>query len=172
MVQLLVDNGADVNISNTHGGETGNSVTLYCTTLPTRFALKKKKKKTKHSELHYAVRLGRKDLVKILLHAGANINIRENREKKTPYELAIATSQLEIADTLERAKDLYEWLQEQKLDEECYWKFIKEDLFLDALVAASDGGVDALLDSLKIDQMGVRLKLNKSIPVLKGNQPK
>jgi ankyrin repeat protein len=74
MVKLLIQNGADVNIPNSKAGETA---------------------------LHYAVRLGRKDLMKILLCAGADLDIRDTVKKLTPYDLAIETNQEEVKNTLQ-----------------------------------------------------------------------
>jgi len=61
MVDLLLKNGANVNLNNSMG----------------------------ESALHYAVRLGRDDLVSVLLRAGADVTkMGEGKEKKTPYQLA------------------------------------------------------------------------------------
>lgn len=51
MVNLLLQNGADVNLLNSMG----------------------------ESPLHYAVRLGRHDLVSVLLKAGADVTIAGNK---------------------------------------------------------------------------------------------
>ena len=98
MVDLLLKSGADVNLVNSKG----------------------------ESALHYAVRLGRDDLVSVLLKAGADISIQGNkyvvyfhppfhrspfstllfilccysRERKTPYQLAIAEERDDIADRI------------------------------------------------------------------------
>lgn len=60
----------------------------------------------KETALHYAVRLRRKDLVKLLLHAGADISIRETREGKTAYDIAIDIEELEIAESLHDHKGI------------------------------------------------------------------
>jgi hypothetical protein len=45
----------------------------------------------------------------ILLQAGANLKIRETKENKTAYELALALKQDEIAKILRAVHDLYVW---------------------------------------------------------------
>src|SRR5690348_15390606 len=74
IMQLLLKNQAEVN-AQTSRGETGLPMDPYI---------------TKHkTALHYAVREQRMDLLKILLHAGADINIAETREGKTVLEIAV-----------------------------------------------------------------------------------
>ena len=46
--------------------------------------------------LHYAVRLQRGDLIRVLVQAGADIHLKDNRQRETPYELAISTEQHEM----------------------------------------------------------------------------
>lgn len=75
-MELLIDNGADVNIPTT-AGETA---------------------------LSYAVHLGRKDIIKILLQAGADYNVKLGKDHKTALELAQDRKQEKIAEAIKRAE--------------------------------------------------------------------
>ena len=75
MVNLLLKNKADVNLVNATGD----------------------------SALHHAVFLQRKDIVKILITAGANPAIK-NKENKTAEMKAIETQQPDIAEYLKNAR--------------------------------------------------------------------
>jgi ankyrin repeat protein len=74
LVEILLEQGADVNVL-TKDGET---------------------------PLHYAVRLGRKDLVQVLMTKKADITIRGHKSNKTPYELASMWGFTEMADHLKK----------------------------------------------------------------------
>lgn len=52
--------------------------------------------------MHYAARLGRKDVVQILVLGGANINARGNKDQKTAYELAVQWKFEEMAAHLKK----------------------------------------------------------------------
>lgn len=79
LVQLLLDHGADVNVL-TRDGET---------------------------PLHYAVRLGRKDLVEVLMTKKADMTVRGNKSNKTPYELAVMWGFTEMAEHLKKYQGKY-----------------------------------------------------------------
>ncbi len=80
MVELLIQHGADVTIVNSEN----------------------------FSVLHYAVLLKRRDLLKILLHAGAvkSISVRDKKNRNTPYELAVATGDVKIAEILKKVQGM------------------------------------------------------------------
>lgn len=133
MVDLLLKNGADVNLLNSSG----------------------------ESCLHYAVRLGRDDLVSVLLKAGADVTIAGSKEKKTPYQLALDEQHKEMANRIRKHKELLDWLHDLNLD--CYaQQFVKEELFLDIL---------ADVDEKTLEKMGIatghQLKIMKACKVLK-----
>lgn len=139
MVDLLIKNGADVNIG-TSSGETA---------------------------LHYAVRMGRDDLVSVLLKAGADINIQGGKEKKTPYQLALDEQHKEMAGRIRKYKDLLDWLAELTLSTYAQ-QFVKEELFLDVL---GDDSVDEKTIEKTLEKMGVatghQLRIMKAIKLLK-----
>jgi len=144
MVELLINHGADVNIQTIHH----------------------------ETVLHYAVRLGRKDLMKLLLHAGADLGIRSSKLLKTPLELALEGDQHKIAEILQRYNDLQQWLKSLGM-EFYYQRFQQEELFLDVLMenVDSDSLAETTIDSLKLNglTMGSRIKLKKAILNLKSN---
>lgn len=133
MVDLLLKNGADVNLLNNLG----------------------------ESALHYAVRLGRDDLVSVLLRAGADVTIAGSKEKKTPLQLAIDEGHKEMAARIRKHKELLDWLHELQLDMYST-HFVKEELFLDIL---SD------IEEKTLEKMGIatghRLKIMKACKQLK-----
>eukprot|EP01113_Clastostelium_recurvatum_P011680 TRINITY_DN1597_c0_g1_i1.p1 TRINITY_DN1597_c0_g1~~TRINITY_DN1597_c0_g1_i1.p1 ORF type:complete len:688 (-),score=192.59 TRINITY_DN1597_c0_g1_i1:164-2140(-) len=134
MVNLLLQSGADVNILNSMG----------------------------ETSLHYAVRLGRDDLVSVLLKAGADVTIVGNREKKTPYELAIESGSKEMAARIKKHRELLDWLQEVGM-EQYNGVFVREEMFLDVITELDD----KVLDRMGISSAGHRLKLTKAVKLLK-----
>ena len=48
------------------------------------------KSKFGETPLHYAVRLGRKDIVQCLISGGADFTLKGLKSNMTPYELAVA----------------------------------------------------------------------------------
>jgi len=109
LVKALLEHHADVNKANNNGD----------------------------SPLHFAVRMNRDDLVVLLLKAGADITMRDRREKKTPLELA---KNPKIIARLKRVQDLWDWLASVSPEiYDCYRiKFCAEELFLDVLPMAHD----------------------------------
>ena len=92
--------------------------------------------------------------MQILLQAGANLKIKETKENKTPYELAVTLKQDEIAKILRNVQDLYNWAKKIELEEEDVKRFIKEDLYLDTLANTdpNDSKMDSILDKLQIER--------------------
>lgn len=133
MVKLLIKNGANVNFA-TNLDETA---------------------------LHYAVRFERKDLVKLLLHAGADIRARESKEQKTPYDLAVQSKQEELANILKKVQDLLAFCQDLKLEEH-FLDFVKNDIFLENLVDKSEKDIESLLLKAGVTAFGVRLRIKKA----------
>lgn len=54
-----------------------------------------KTKQRGYNALHYAVKLKRRDLIKVLLQAGANALAKSTDDFKTPYEMALDVAQEE-----------------------------------------------------------------------------
>jgi len=130
MVNLLLKAGADVNKQNQMMGET---------------------------PLHYAVRLGREDLVLDLLKYGADLTIRGHRVKKTAEEVAIDEEHLRMADLLRKAAELFAWLE--KIQMERYKAvFIKEEMYLDVIPEIND----QVLDNMNITTTGHRVKIKRA----------
>eukprot|EP01099_Mayorella_cantabrigiensis_P001575 TRINITY_DN1706_c0_g1_i3.p1 TRINITY_DN1706_c0_g1~~TRINITY_DN1706_c0_g1_i3.p1 ORF type:complete len:726 (-),score=149.15 TRINITY_DN1706_c0_g1_i3:421-2598(-) len=101
LVEMLIENGADVNKFNIKG----------------------------EGVLHYAVRLGREDLVSTLIKAGADISVRGQGEKKTPKELAIQSAMTHLVEIFKDVEELQDWLKARDLSQYAL-KFIKRDVFL------------------------------------------
>lgn len=78
-VNKLKQKGADVNIPTTYG----------------------------ETALHYAVRLERKDLLKVLLQGGADPTIKDSQNNKTPYEIALQLNQPKIAFFLKNVHGIF-----------------------------------------------------------------
>jgi tRNA A-37 threonylcarbamoyl transferase component Bud32 len=82
LIDFLIENGCNVNVQ-TKRGETA---------------------------LHYAVRLGRQDVVAMLVCAGADIAIKGDGQK-TPLEIAIEGTNADITNYLNKVFELNEWLR-------------------------------------------------------------
>ncbi|EGG23797.1 ankyrin repeat-containing protein [Cavenderia fasciculata] len=116
------------------------------------------------SPLHYAVHLGRDDLVNTLLKAGADLDI-VGRDKKTPYELA-CESHKEIANRMLRYKELYEWLKEQGLQDYKEY-FVKEQIFKDLLGDINE----KILEKMGITTAGQKIRILKACAPFKSEVP-
>eukprot|EP01119_Soliformovum_irregulare_P017080 TRINITY_DN5026_c0_g2_i1.p1 TRINITY_DN5026_c0_g2~~TRINITY_DN5026_c0_g2_i1.p1 ORF type:complete len:504 (+),score=159.26 TRINITY_DN5026_c0_g2_i1:519-2030(+) len=139
MVKLLISNQADVNLPSSKAGETA---------------------------LHYAARLGRRDLIKILLLAGADMELKDTGLKMTPLELAQSLKQDEVSKMLNSVKELIQWLDELEMNH--YFNgFLKEELFLDALAFMDDENLEFVLPRVGIPNSEEREKIKKNIAVLK-----
>jgi hypothetical protein len=137
MVNLLLEAGADVNLLSTRG----------------------------ESCLHFAVHLGREDLVSVLIKAGADITIRGS-EGKSAYELAMQTNNANVTNILHQAQDMYDWLLSLGL--EMYWKvFVREEMSKDILPELTE----QVLDKMGITAVGHRMKILKSCAQIKLNTP-
>lgn len=138
MVDLLLKNGADVNLLTSIG----------------------------EGALHYAVHLGRDDLVSVLLRAGADVTIAGSKTKKTPYQLALDEGHKEMAARIRKHKELLDWLHDLQLDMYSQ-NFVKEELFLDIL---------ADIEEKTLEKMGIatghRLKIMKACKLLKETKKK
>lgn len=133
MVNLLLEAGADVNHLNIRG----------------------------ESALHFAVRLGREDLVSVLMKAGADVTIR-GIDKATAYELALQSSNAKVTHLLKSVQDIYDWLL--SLDLEQYWKvFVREEISKDILADLNE----SILDSMGITSAGHRIKILKNCKLIK-----
>jgi hypothetical protein len=137
MVNLLLEAGADVNLLSTRG----------------------------ESCLHFAVHLGREDLVSVLIKAGADITIR-GTEGKSAYELAMQGNNASVTKVLRQVQDIYDWLQ--SLDLAVYWKvFVREEMSKDILPEMTE----QVLDKMGITAIGHRVKILKSCAQIKQSTP-
>lgn len=137
MVNLLLEAGADVNLLSTRG----------------------------ESCLHFAVHLGREDLVSVLIKAGADITTRGN-EGKSAYELAMQGSNASVTHILRQVQDIYDWLSSLGL--EMYWKvFVREEMTKDILPELTE----QVLDKMGITAVGHRMKILKSCAQIKISTP-
>jgi len=136
MVNLLLEAGADVNLLSTRG----------------------------ESCLHFAVHLGREDLVSVLIKAGADITIR-GTEGKTAYELAMQGNNASVTNVLRQVQEMYDWLA--SLGMEMYWKvFVREEISKDILPELTE----QVLDKMGIP-VGHRMRIIKSCSQIKLNTP-
>eukprot|EP01097_Dermamoeba_algensis_P005744 TRINITY_DN362_c0_g1_i1.p1 TRINITY_DN362_c0_g1~~TRINITY_DN362_c0_g1_i1.p1 ORF type:complete len:856 (+),score=141.65 TRINITY_DN362_c0_g1_i1:134-2701(+) len=113
LVDYLLENGADVNILNPHN----------------------------EGVLHYAVRLGREDLVSALINAGADITVRGKKELKTPYELAVVYNDKKMANHLRSVQELIDWLTKHNLMK-YKLNFFKKELFLSKFATVTESTLD------------------------------
>jgi hypothetical protein len=63
--------------------------------------------------------------------------------------------------------ELHAWCQKMKL-EDYFHQFVKNDMYLDTIADLDENTVDSVLDAMQIDSVGVKLKIKKAIPELKG----
>jgi len=152
-IDQFLSMGADVNAANSFG-ETllhkaclNNSIRIILVkALLEHHADVNKVNNNGDSPLHFAVRMSRDDLVVLLLKHGADITIREKREKKTPLELAKNCKNPRILQRLKKVNDLWEWLASISPEiYDCYRvKFCAEELFLDVMPMAHDKMLEKL----------------------------
>eukprot|EP01114_Cavostelium_apophysatum_P020374 TRINITY_DN6807_c0_g1_i2.p1 TRINITY_DN6807_c0_g1~~TRINITY_DN6807_c0_g1_i2.p1 ORF type:complete len:695 (+),score=200.18 TRINITY_DN6807_c0_g1_i2:258-2342(+) len=117
--------------------------------------------------LHYAVRLGRKDLVHVLVMYGADITIKGNKDNKTPYELALQWGYEDIAGHIKKVQDLKDWLA--KIDMSDYFPvFVKEELFLEECESLNE----QLLERLGIKTSGQQLRILNAVKQLVSQKAK
>lgn len=83
-------------------------------------------------------------------------------QKKTPYDLAVEEKHVKMAYLLNRALDLYSWLEELGM-EKYKIVFIKEEMYKDLLTELDE----KILDRMGITITGHRLKLLKAAKTLK-----
>lgn len=171
---LFIEKGANVNAVN-NNGETplhkaifNNSVRILMVNLLIKAKADVNKVNSQgETALHYAVRLGREDLVSILVKAGSDINVRGLREKKTPYELAVEHNHQKMSVLLVRAKDLYDFLVEVGV-EQYYPIFIREEIFKDIMTELDE----SILQRIGITVTGHQLKILKASKNLKDEKTK
>lgn len=103
--------------------------------------------------LHYAVHLGRADLVNLILRASPRLDLR-GAAGKTPLELSREYHRTKIAQHLKDMGELFHFLEENDLDDYKAW-CIRNEISLPLL---SDLTEESLL-SMGIESWGVRRKI-------------
>jgi len=149
---MFIQKGANVDVEN-NNGETplykaifNNSVrTLLMEGLINAGANVNHLNSRKEGVLHYAVRMGRFDLTKIILQAGSKLTVK-GQEGKTPLELAKEYKFVKIAKYLDKVQELYEWMEKNDLSS-FSTLFFKNELTL-SLVED--------LDEDSLDNMGIK----------------
>eukprot|EP00727_Mastigamoeba_balamuthi_P007856 m51a1_g3691 putative ankyrin repeat-containing protein (731) ;mRNA; f:350527-353786 len=166
LLELFKRRGANFNEANTFG-ETplhkaclNNSIRIMLVNYLIEQGADVNKLNVRHEgPLHFAVRMNREDLVMILLKAGADISVRDQRENKTPLELA---RHKRIQNRLRSVEELYRWLDELdptvSLHELYGAKFCAEEMFLDVLPEVTD----ELLEKIGVDKQGHRITILNS----------
>uniref|UniRef100_A0A6B2L1G0 Uncharacterized protein n=1 Tax=Arcella intermedia TaxID=1963864 RepID=A0A6B2L1G0_9EUKA len=129
LLEALIKNNADVNITT---------------------------KTAREGVLHYAVRLGRADLVSLILQAVPRLDLK-GEEGYTPEELARVYNQQKIANQLKQVGELFKWLEENDISE-MKGIFLKNDITLSLLPDMND----QLLKQMGIESIGMRLKIIKA----------
>lgn len=109
--------------------------------------------------LHYAVRLNRKDLIKILLNFGANVT-------KDICATALELKSTEIVELLKSAKGLKKFLVSNGL-EEYFPIFLTQELDLEVLAKSDEKTLESLMNQLNIQSIGTRVKFKKACIELK-----
>jgi hypothetical protein len=149
-LELFLKKGANINAVN-NNGETplfraiyNNSIRgLLIRDLLAKGADPNKTSAQGDNILHYAARLiGRDDLLDLILAAAPKLNVK-GAEGKTPKELALAWNNPEIASRLQKAEDLFEWLDAHDLGE--FKKvFIKHHIELSDLLSLSESQLSSM----------------------------
>lgn len=103
--------------------------------------------------LHYAVHMGRSDLVNLIVAAYPDISIKGSMGK-TPYKLALFLNNQGIARHLKKIEELFEWLEETDLAE-FKGKFIQHAITKPLLVDMDD----SILSQMGIDPIKRKLIL-------------
>ncbi|PRP86930.1 hypothetical protein PROFUN_03678 [Planoprotostelium fungivorum] len=122
MVNFLLSVGSDVN-SLTQNGET---------------------------PIMLAVHMGVRDIIKILVMAGADLSKRDAKEKKTALEWASYTNQHDLTKSLRRIQDLQTWLTENNMNQYIL-PFVRDEEWLDKLASYSEDQWIAFCSKMKID---------------------
>eukprot|EP01125_Pyxidicula_operculata_P015663 TRINITY_DN5340_c1_g1_i2.p1 TRINITY_DN5340_c1_g1~~TRINITY_DN5340_c1_g1_i2.p1 ORF type:complete len:556 (-),score=105.56 TRINITY_DN5340_c1_g1_i2:734-2401(-) len=170
LFNLFIERGADVNAANSNG-ETpifkaifNNTVrSLLLEYLINNEANVNTVQGQGEGILHYAVRLGRLDLVNLILQADPDLTLR-GKEGKTPYELAIMYKNLKISSHLSKVQELFDWLDSNSLNE--YKQLLlQQDITIDLLPDMNDN----LLQNMGIKSLGARLTFLKACEKLKAN---
>jgi serine/threonine protein kinase len=86
--------------------------------------------------LHYAVRLGREDMVKFLIQKGADLNAKSS-SGKTPLDVATEEGIEAVATRIQDSKEIMNWLQENELSKYME-EFLAHDIFVYLLPDLSD----------------------------------
>jgi hypothetical protein len=109
------------------------------------------------------------------------LSIKSHKDQNTPYELAVQTKQEKIAETLKKVQglcwfvdllihiDLLDWLNALELGD-LVISFMKEDLYLEVLSDVDESYIETILNNLKVETTGSRIRLSKAITTLIGKK--
>uniref|UniRef100_A0A6B2KZP1 Protein kinase domain-containing protein n=1 Tax=Arcella intermedia TaxID=1963864 RepID=A0A6B2KZP1_9EUKA len=161
--QLFIKQGANVDSLNSNG-ETPIFKAIFNPSIRALLmeALIEKGAKLNHSThkgeglLHYAVRLNRADLVRLILQNRPSLDL--NIAGETPEKLAVSMNGSQsIQKYLQQISELFKWLDDNDL-EELKGIFVKSEITLDLLPDITDD----LLKQMGVDKVGTRLKILKA----------
>eukprot|EP01133_Synstelium_polycarpum_P008423 gene8423-9909_t len=168
-VLKLIEKGCSVNTENNIGEIALHKACL--STIPKTIMLEVLLNKgssinhiTKNGEtpLHYAIKMGRNEFVRLLLQRGADFRVEGGKPAKSPLGLAKELSHTTIVNRIQQTIEISDWLTNMQLDS-LVPIFIQNDMFLDVLPDVDE----STLDSLKITVSGQRTKLLRAVQKLK-----
>lgn len=122
--------------------------------------------KVLHLALQYDVR---KDLVKLLLQAGADIQIQDAEGKK-PIDLA-HNKDPGVQEILQECQEIANFLSKLHLEEFCA-QFIKVGATITVLSTCSEEELELSLDRIGITALGTCLRIKSAIAELKSKKKK
>jgi len=139
----FIERGANVNAQNTFG-ETPMHKAIFNQSLKlgvvdllwARDAQLEIRSESGETALHYAVRLGREDMVKFLIQKGADLNAKSS-SGKTPLDVAQEEGIEGIATRIQDSREIMNWLAENDLSKYME-EFLAHDVFVYLLPDLSD----------------------------------